>query len=200
MANRSYLYSSNVEPVFRSAPPGRKLVGISEWNYAIPIVFRLLLSGNPQVCHSSLWEIEDKIGIIGNFDEGVDALKDFLGQLSDPKAQPLITEALEFLSKPEYQNEYFILECGEIYVMGEGELSEQNLAVVESIRTSLPKETKALVKNLNILEKTEPPSLLKRIFGGSTTKQPVKYPLTPFHELGLGNWSNILYFDFSKDA
>ncbi|WP_444546268.1 DUF7822 domain-containing protein [Aeromonas hydrophila] len=33
---------------------GRKLIGVSEWNYDIPIIFNLLLSGNPKTCPSSL--------------------------------------------------------------------------------------------------------------------------------------------------
>ena len=50
MANRSYLYSCNVIPGPDAVEQGRKLVGISEYRFDIPIVFKLLLSGSPRTC------------------------------------------------------------------------------------------------------------------------------------------------------
>jgi hypothetical protein len=51
MANRSYLYSTNIIPSSNNKSKEEpKLIGISEWNYAIPIVFQLLVSGKPIAC------------------------------------------------------------------------------------------------------------------------------------------------------
>lgn len=52
MANRSYLYSTNVVPGPDVKKATRTLTGISEWNYDIPIIYKLLLSGNPRPCKS----------------------------------------------------------------------------------------------------------------------------------------------------
>jgi hypothetical protein len=144
MANRSYLYSSNVMPGPDAKANGRKLVGIAEWNYDIPIVFKLLLSGNPQTCPSSIWDNPDPIALIGDYASGVKSLENFLSRIALPSASPLIAEALDFLSKPENRNPCFILECGEIFDMGKTPLPEQNLALLEEIRNLQPEIEKAL--------------------------------------------------------
>ena len=46
MANRSYLYASDVIPAPDVDPDRRRMTVISEWNYDIPVAFKLLLSGN----------------------------------------------------------------------------------------------------------------------------------------------------------
>lgn len=119
MANRSYLYSTNIVPGPDAEAQGRKLIGISEYNYDIPIVFKLLLSGNPRTCPSSIWDCNDDIALLGDYDAGLANLEAFLAQIQTPAAQPLIAEALEFLRKPENHNPYFVLECGEIFEMSD---------------------------------------------------------------------------------
>ncbi|MGP9556777.1 DUF7822 domain-containing protein [Psychrobacter sp. AOP7-A1-24] len=109
------MYSTNTIPEANQNDSSRVLTGISEYNYDIPIVFKVLLSGNPQACLSLIWDNPEKIALIGDYASGVQNLEAFLAAITLPAAQAPITEALEFLRMPENQNQYFILECGEIF-------------------------------------------------------------------------------------
>ena len=50
MANRSYLYSLSNRPAYADRP--ETIVGLSEWPYDVPFIYRLLMSGDPQPCAS----------------------------------------------------------------------------------------------------------------------------------------------------
>jgi len=202
VANRSYLYSTNLIPGSDFKKEEREFIGISEWNYDIPIVFKLLLSGNPIACKSSIWEMPDNIALVGDYEKGVERLKNFLAQISLPEAQPLIREALEFLALNENRKRYFVLECGEIFDMGNEPIPEQNLQLLENIN-SIEAEIEVALRTLVPLPAEEPKSqgLLAKLFGKKPAPtSPKADPLMPVYELGLGNWSNILYFDFSNNA
>jgi hypothetical protein len=200
MANRSYLYSTNVIPGPNAKANNRKLVGIAEWNYDIPIVFKLLLSGKTKTCLSSIWDSPDEIALIGDYASGVNNLENFLSKVAQPSAQKLVAEATDFLNKPENQNQYFILECGEIFEMGEAPLFEQNLALLEQVKNLQPEVDQAL-QSL-IPPPPVPPKqvgFFSTLFGHSREPQnPTQDPMKPIHSLGLGNWSNTLYFDFTN--
>ena len=47
MANRSYLYSLSNRPASYADRP-ETICGLSEWPYAVPFSYRLLMSGDPQ--------------------------------------------------------------------------------------------------------------------------------------------------------
>ena len=66
MANRSYLYSADTLPT-SDVNQKPRVVGISEWNYDIPVAFRLLLSGYPRKCRSVIWDFPDEIAIAGDY-------------------------------------------------------------------------------------------------------------------------------------
>ncbi|MEY8252582.1 MAG: hypothetical protein RPR91_09360, partial [Colwellia sp.] len=130
MANRSYLYSCNVIP---GENEEKKLVGISEWNYDIPIVYKLLLSGNPQMCQSSIWDVEENIAIAGCYNTGVSNLSRFLDLIEREDAKELVKEASDFLSSGINKGNYFILECGEIFDMNGEDLAGQNQELFEEL-------------------------------------------------------------------
>ncbi|MGP1682322.1 MAG: DUF7822 domain-containing protein [Giesbergeria sp.] len=200
MANRSYLYSTNIIPGPSAKADGRKLIGISEWNYDIPIVFKLLLSGNARACTSSIWNTPEEIALTGDYASGVKNLEAFLSMITLPSAQSLIAEALEFLKKPENESQYFVLECGEIYEMSDAPLSEQNLTLLRQVQNLQPEIDAALQSLMTSpVESPKPVGFLSKFLG--RTPEPPKRahdPMQPVYALGLGNWSNILYFDFTN--
>lgn len=51
MANRSYLYSLSNRPASYADRP-ETISGLSEWPYDVPFMYRLLMSGDPQLCAS----------------------------------------------------------------------------------------------------------------------------------------------------
>jgi hypothetical protein len=55
MANRAYLYGlSNIPSAYSDRP--ESIVGLSEWPYAVPFSYRVLMSGEPQICASLLFD------------------------------------------------------------------------------------------------------------------------------------------------
>ncbi|MBU1390218.1 MAG: hypothetical protein KJ856_00275 [Gammaproteobacteria bacterium] len=196
MANRSYLYSANHLPESPEWEKVRDLHSIAEWNYDIPVAFKLLLAGNPSAVKSSIWETAEKIAIAGDFQAGITALNQYLSKLP-PQAETLVTEAREFLSKAENEGKYFILECGEIFDMDEGPLEEKNLALIEEIKL-ISQEIQALVVPSPTITQQPKRSFVDKLLGRKQ-EQPKLDPLEPFYGLGLGNWSNILYFQFGEE-
>lgn len=85
MANRSYIYSlSNRPKSYRDRP--ETISGLSEWPYDIPFLYRLLMSGDPQLCASLISdgfeddEPENKTNlyaISSRFDLGFERVKRF---------------------------------------------------------------------------------------------------------------------------
>ncbi|GHU10393.1 hypothetical protein FACS1894185_1750 [Betaproteobacteria bacterium] len=200
MANRSYLYSTNAIPGPTAKANGRKLIGISEWNYDIPIVFKLLLSGNPKTCLSSIWETPEEIALLGDYASGVKVLEGFLSKVTLPSAQALIAEAIKFLNKPENLNQYFVLECGEIFAMEDTPLLEQNLELFEQVKNLQPEVDAALQSLLPPpVEPPKPVGFFSKLLGRTPEPpKPAQVPIESIYALGLGNWSNILYFDFTE--
>jgi len=207
MANRSYLYSTNIIPEANQNDSSRVLTGISEYNYDIPIVFKVLLSGNTQACLSVIWDNPEKIALIGDYASGVQNLEAFLAGITLPAAQAPITEALEFLKIPENQNQYFILECGEIFAMSETPIEAQNLALLNQVQNLQP-EIEAAYQSLLppakvMNEQPKPIGLLAKLFGRRPTLPKAlsaNESDQAIFSLGLGLWSNILYFDFSEEG
>jgi hypothetical protein len=161
MANRSYLYSADALPT-AGADKKPRVVGIAEWNYDIPLAFRLLLSAHPRKCRSVIWDFPDEIALAGDYEQGVTRLLSYLDRIEQPEIAELRDEAREFLAAN--KRRYFILECGEIFDMDSEPLAAQNdrlLSAVLELVSDFP--SLAIAEDVN--------------------------------SLGLGNWSNVLYFD-----
>lgn len=203
MANRSYLYSIDFMPEPNLSKKGKKITGISEWNYGIPIIYKILLSGQPQTCNSLIWDEPEGIALIGSYDQGLSNLKKFFTRIDLPEAQKLIDEALGFLEHPDNKNKYFLLECGEIFDIDmEPSIPEQNLLLLDEIKNINPKIEIALQSLVppKIEEPTPPLGFFEKIFGKRAVPEEVpEYDQSQaLHSLGFGNWTNVLYFSFDN--
>lgn len=170
------------------------MTGIAEWNYDIPIVFKLLLSGNPETCRSSIWSLEENIAIVGDYASGVRRLKAFLDEIDLPEAKPLIDEALNFLGNENNKHQYFVLEAGEIFDMDDEPILEQNNTLLEAIK-HLDNEMASALKLLNPAKNDKPVSFIAKFLG--KVPKPVKTTASHIEVLAsiwLGNWSNHLYY------
>jgi len=183
LANRSYLYSCNMVPGTDTGAVARKRIGLSEWNWETPLVFRLLLSGNPRVCRSTIWDLEEEIAIVGDYAQGVEKLRGFLARITLPEAQPLIAEALTFLEDEANRQAWIVLESGELYDMEDSDMAELNLEMLAGIQ-DVDSEAEAMLTAL------QPGSQ----GGPDSAHASAEAALA---ELGLGNWSNVLYFDLT---
>jgi hypothetical protein len=211
MANRSYLYSSNLIPSKTVLKSERKLIGLSEWPVIIPLVYRILMSGNPHVCATSIWDNAEEIAIVSDYAIGLERLKQFFQRINLPQAQLYINEALAFLERQDNMQRYLVLESGEIFCFSDEPMEDQNEALLKDIQ-SLETEITMALEDLHILANPSSEILsslgkLSKLF----SKKPA--PWTPsqlqehenkllkaIFQLGLGEWSNLLYFDFSNDG
>ncbi len=196
MANRSYLYSTDHRPGAEPAGLPHAPRGISEWNYDIPLVFKLLVSGNATVSRSAIWPDAGEIALVGGYDEGVVRLDAFLERITLAEAQPLVEQAKAFVKAPANRGRYFLLEPGEILEMNDEPLAEQNLRLHDSIR-KMDAEVEAALETLAILPRASraPQGFLARVFGRTPRAcEPAADPLASVRSFGLGHWSNRLYY------
>jgi hypothetical protein len=199
MANRSYLYSSNFAPSPEVNEADRRITGISEWNYDIPIAFKILLSGNPRKCLSSIWEVSEEIAIVGDYDHGLDRLLRFLDRITLPEVIPLKEEARQFLTDKANKNRYFILECGEIFELHDEPHTEQSDSLLAEIRNIEPLIESALADLLpSQASAAKASDFFSRRQGRKPPAPERKGSADALYSLGLGNWSSILYFDLSQ--
>ena len=171
MANRSYLYAADRRPTRPQDVPDR-VVGLTEWAYDVPLAQRLLLSGDPTVCPSMIFGIDAEIGIAADFGVGLGALVSFLERIEHPGAAPLVAEALSFLEDPAHQDQLIIAEAGEIFDMDGGDLARAAQVLVTRIREHLDTDAEASL------------AAIDRVADD-----------TSLRELGLGNWSTVLFYD-----
>ena len=183
MANRAYLYSTNHIPgtaVSKTDP--RRFVGISEWPYDIPLAYGLLLSGNPRTCRSVIWDAPEDISIIADYEPGVERLKAFMREFDVPAAQPLFDETVAFLDAAENRNSYFFLEPLEVYELMEGDIPALNRGLCRAT-THLDERAAEAVEHVQHIARDP--------------AQSDEDVVAAVHELGFGEWSNILYWDLS---
>lgn len=178
MANRSYLYSSNRVPgPVKDGYEELELASLAEFPYDIPVAYRLLMSANPRVCHSVIWDSEEPIALAAEYDAGLARLAGFLAQIDLPQAQPLIQETLDFLGDPDNKQAFFVLEAGELFAMGEDGLAQQNLALLAELKDAELHAAQALAS-------------LREVSG-----QGEEALAAELRMMGLGSWSNTLYYD-----
>ncbi|WFR73716.1 hypothetical protein P9209_09120 [Prescottella defluvii] len=189
MANRSYLYTTSFAPdADATRTPTDRVAGISEWAYAVPLVFRILVSGDPRPCRSLIWsDVPDAMAISGRCGPGIARLEQFLARIDHPALGSLADDAIAFLHAHTEPDGYFVLECAEIFAMDDAPLGEQNTREIERLG-KIDTEIEAALADLAPAK----PNFWQRIF--KPTQESLEDPL---RELGLGYWSDVLYFDLS---
>ena len=186
MANRSYLYALNGVPAPSVSADALEVTGISEFGYYVPLVYKLLVSSDARACQSLIWSGGEQTAIIGSYAGGVERLRAFLQRIEYPTAAPLVNAAFEFLALERNQRRYFLLEAAETFFMSDDPLELQNAELLNEIRQLEP-----TLEPLPILaDAARPTSWFARLFPLSP-----KALEEPLLELGLGYWSDTLYFD-----
>lgn len=183
MANRTYLFACNQKPTGKPSP-GRSIVGLSEWNYDIPLAYRILVSANPETCFSSIWTepadpsvVPQHMAVVGESEAGLARLREVFRRITLPEAQRVINESLEFLDRPDRKLGYYFLEPAELFAMDDDEeIPELNRQLCASL-ASLDQEIDQAVAAINA--------------GG-------KEGLEVFRDFGFGNWSTVLYYDIDE--
>ena len=101
--------------------------GLSESEYNIPFIYRILVSVNPEATASIIWKNEEKIAITADYAGGLARLADFLERFPKKRGdKTAVTKLLKFLKDESNVRKYIHLECGEIFEMEDEELEVQN--------------------------------------------------------------------------
>lgn len=213
MANRAYLYSLSNRPTSYADRP-ETISGLSEWAYAVPFTYRVLMSGEPQLCASLVSDGFDgepanqktKLhAISGDFEAGFARLKRFISVVrplaaSSPTLTAGLDETLAFLEA--HRDRYLLLETIELETMtteGEAEL-----------RTCVEREIADCVRAGAAIDALPADTAAAGASLVNATRSRTGPPLEAFHGLRLdedfdnvrgGNenplgleWSDVLYF------
>jgi len=178
MANRSYLYSIDFDPTTTPRDNDSKVCGLSEWPYAIPFAYLLLVSQDAKACNSIIFGYDKPIAIMGDFYKGRQRLLDFmerlegLGILEKEELEWQTTEARAFLNNPANQGSYIVLECGEIF-----DMADESEGALEELNERLLNTIKNLTEDF-ILEEM----------------QKVENQQARSNLLGISFWSDVLYY------
>ena len=148
MANRSYLYS------FSEGKDGKiEVFDISEQNYEVPIIYKILVSANTKIVPSKLFD--DSLALVGDAQAGRKRLNAFFKKLHKAKA---FNEAELSHLEEEFQNhldkytlDYFLFEPVEVISMDE----ENTDKAVKKISKEIKNYDQMIADYLNELGKAD---------------------------------------------
>lgn len=219
MANRAYLYSLSNRPNSYVDRP-ETISGLSEWAYAVPFSYRLLMSGDPRLCASLVSDGFDRepanrktklYAISGEFEAGFARLKRFFSVVrplaaSSPTLIAGLDETLAFLES--HRDRYLLLETVELDTMtAEGEAE---------LRACVEREIAECVRAGAAVDALPTAAAAAGTILADTVRNRTGPPLDAFHGLRLdddfdnvrgGNenplgleWSDVLYFELWNRA
>ncbi|MEU5694341.1 hypothetical protein [Actinosynnema sp. NPDC020468] len=211
MANRSYLYSLSDEPTSYADRP-ETVGGLAEWAYDVPFSYRVLVSCGPRLCASLIsdgFEDDDPqdktplFGIIGEFDAGLARLKKF-GDAARLVGSAALRDQLdrteEFLHG--HRNRFVLLETVELDCMETSEADalrervEREIARCREVGAAIDALPDTAAAAAVELEKAAGP-FRGLVFGDDFDN--VRDRRTT-HPIGLGSWSEVLYFSLWNKA
>ena len=154
-----------------------RAIGLSESEYSIPLIYRILVSSAPQATESILFSGQEKIAITADYDGGVRKLEEFFSKLPEEYKEKA-DNVIKFLKDYKNRQLYIHLECAEIFVMeaeSDDELEKKNAELVEEIK-NIDEEIKKALKRIH--------------YDGDTFD---------VRELEAEYWTNTLYFTPGSD-
>lgn len=134
MANRTMLIAANKVPMDQS-DAGLKTIGLSEFNYDIPLIYSVLVSVKPRLCQSVVFEMDEPLAIAGDAKGGLRKLQKLRSQIgADAPNGELIDQVIEFLSKAHHDYPYFLLEPAEVFSMSGDPLGPQMKGLLKDVK------------------------------------------------------------------
>ncbi|MEO0461044.1 MAG: leucine-rich repeat domain-containing protein [Myxococcota bacterium] len=133
MANRTMLIAASAAPGGENDSSFESM-GLGEFAYDVPLIYKVLASVRPRLCHSAVFGAPDLLAIAADAKEGRARLTALLNALpADAPSRGPIASALEFLSKPHNVYPVFLLEPAEVFDMSDTPLPAQMAALLEEI-------------------------------------------------------------------
>lgn len=201
MANRSYLYSIDFDSTIEKRSDDKKIIGLSEWAYMIPLAYKILVSQNSKLSESIIFGYDKPIAIIGDFHKGREKLFLFLDELlktdllDKQELEAQINATKEYLYDTKNENKYIILECGEIYDMDSEALEEQNKKLYENEIIKIDEAIKTFITEIQTPKTTEDEKTRLAILARRHNMSVDQIINTEKLDLlGIGYWSDVLYY------
>ncbi len=169
MSNRAMLY----------ARKGKTMTGISEYNYEIPLAYKILVSQKTRRVHSKVFFSPFRTAIRGDYDLGVEKLYAFLDELKkrnyfdEKKFDKITEETREFLEKNRGHN-YFYLEGAEVY---ESPSFLENIKMKKQI-SKIDQEIEGFFRKMDKLKQEKAEDKLDKMLCS----------------IGIQEWSDYLYY------
>ena len=181
MANRAYLYGVT----------GKRVTGISEYNYDVPIAYKILLSQNTKMVKSKIFTSIFKTALQGDLKKGVERLYTFFeelktkGYFEENELEEVIAESKAFLQKNS-QCDTFYLDCSEIYDMENKPLYLSNRSMYKKIK-NIDKELSLFYNEMDEMKKEY-----------DVKKQEV-IKEKMMNKIGIREWSEFLYYEVGDE-
>jgi len=215
VANRSYLYSLSNRPTSYADRP-ETISGLSEWVYAVPFSYRVLLSGDPRRCASLISDGFDDdppdqktplCAISGDFAAGHARLRKFAAAvrtIGTAELAATLDETETFLDR--HRDEFLLLETVELDCMTEETADGLRACVDREIEEckrvgaaidALPDDPAAAGALLAKAAEDPAHALHGLVFDDgfdNTRDDRTEYPL------GLSGWTDVLYFSLWDKA
>jgi hypothetical protein len=196
MANCSYLFLSDIEPVRRDATEVYPMRHISSARHDIPFAFKVLLLGNPKAIHSPRGGARKTFNLIGSRQLGLGQLAAFLNRIHVPQAQQVIDHTLSFLNKPEHESTFFVLDPVEVFDLTQESHTRQVHKLIDEINniaSTYDYELARLTEHLGpmTLGPGVMPGFIAKLFGAKqrpAMQVPFPEPLYRYEQAGLLNW------------
>jgi hypothetical protein len=196
MANCSYLFLSDTEPLGLDATEAHPMRHISTARHDIPFAFKVLLSGYPKAIHSPRGGARKTFNLIGNRQLGLGNLAAFLNRIHVPQAQQVIDHTLSFLNKPEHESTFFVLDPVEVFDLTQESHTRQVHKLIDEINniaSTYDYELARLTEHLGpmTLGPGVMPGFIAKLFGAKqrpAMQVPFPEPLYRYEQAGLLNW------------
>jgi hypothetical protein len=192
MANRSYIYSIDFDRTIEERDENKNVCGLSEYAYMIPLSYKIMVSQNAKMSKSILWDTDELIAIIADFQLGRQKLFDFLNNLikidlfEKNILEEQIQRAKDFLYDKKHENKFIILECGELFEMEDGMENDEE--------GGLEKYNKKLFEEIMNIEKTMEKAI-SELYEMKNKINEKDIEIQMWNILGIDNWNEILYYE-----
>lgn len=209
------------DPSQREKTANDKVNELAEAGSRIPLSFMILMSGEPRLCKSLIFEDPNEIALIADYKKGrqrlFSLLKKFAGlnAVDNDRLRKAIEKTLEFLRKPDKEAQYILLEAGEIFAFEDIEFGDQannllaDIKNVENTISELIKEAEETAKKREeyVFRLKLVDNIIFRIIllpfwlGRKKRKEVLSKALKDqdddlLYDLGIEEWADYLYYSF----
>jgi hypothetical protein len=133
MADRSMMFAAKAIPTAEATD--RSVIGLAEFAYGVPTIFKLLASVDAKPCRSIIFDSDAPAAVAADAREGLRRLESVRARLdASAAAADSLDEAIDYLSQPHLlEFPFYLLEPGEIFSLSSTPIEQQLDALLAEI-------------------------------------------------------------------